>query len=85
MNTVDQKLKGIIMKNMRIGIEVEDIEEDSDIINDFMFDSIQILRLITHIENEFDIVIENEDNLVDMLQCYGSLRAYIEERIAMEA
>lgn len=80
MQSVDERLKKVIIKNMRIGIEIEDIDDDSDIINDFLFDSIQVLRLITQIEDEFNIIIENEDNLVDLLQNYGSLRMYIEER-----
>jgi acyl carrier protein len=82
MNTVDDRLKIIILSTMRIGIDLEDIEEDTDLINDLLFDSIQVLRLISSIEDEFDITIENEDSLVELVQNYGLLREFIEKTVA---
>lgn len=82
MNTVDKRLKSIILNTMRIGIDLEDIEEDTDLINDLLFDSIQVLRLISSIEDEFAIVIENEDSLVELVQNYGLLREFIEKTVA---
>ncbi len=82
MNTVDKRLKSIILNTMRIGIDLEDIEEDTDLINDLLFDSIQVLRLISSIEDEFAIVIENEDSLVELVQNYRLLREFIEKTVA---
>ncbi len=82
MNTVDERLKSIILNTMRIGIDLEDIEEDTDLINDLLFDSIQVLRLISSIEDEFAITIENEDSLVELVQNYGLLREFIEKTVA---
>jgi acyl carrier protein len=82
MNTVDEKLKSIILDTMRIGIDLEDIEEETDLINDLLFDSIQILRLISNIEDEFAITIENEDSLVELVQNYRLLREFIEKTVA---
>jgi acyl carrier protein len=82
MDTVDERLKSIILNTMRIGIDLEDIEEDTDLINDLLFDSIQVLRLISSIEDEFAIMIENEDSLVELVQSYGLLREFIEKTVA---
>ncbi len=82
MNTVDERLKTIILSTMRIGIDLEDIEEETDLINDLLFDSIQVLRLISSIEEEFAITIENEDSLVELVQNYGLLREFIEKTVA---
>ncbi len=82
MNTVDERLKTIILSTMRIGIDLEDIEEETDLINDLLFDSIQVLRLISRIEEEFAITIENEDSLVELVQNYGSLKGFIEKTVA---
>ncbi len=75
-------MKSIILNTMRIGIDLEDIEEDTDLINDLLFDSIQVLRLISSIEDEFAIMIENEDSLVELVQSYGLLREFIEKTVA---
>jgi len=82
MENVNLRLKEIIAKTMRIGIDTNDIEEDTDLINDLLFDSIQVLRLISSIENEFEIVIENEASLVELVQNYGKLKEFIEEAVA---
>ena len=81
MKTIDERLKNIIKNTMRIGIDIEDIEDDTDLINDLLFDSIQILRLISNIEDEFDIAIENEDSLVELVQNYGLLKEFIEKTV----
>ncbi|WP_033168006.1 acyl carrier protein [Clostridium sp. KNHs205] len=81
MNTVDERLKTIILSTMRIGIDLEDIEEETDLINDLLFDSIQVLRLISRIEEEFAITIENEDSLVELVQNYGLLKGFIEKTV----
>ncbi len=82
MGNVDLRLKEIIIKTMRIGIDTDDIEDDTDLINDLLFDSIQVLRLISSIENEFGIVIENEVALVELVQNYGKLSGFIKESAA---
>lgn len=82
MDTVDVRLKTIILKIMRIGINMEDIEEDTNLIEDLLFDSIQVLRLISNIEDEFAITIENEDSLVELVQNYNLLKEYVEKAVA---
>ncbi|WP_054743439.1 acyl carrier protein [Cellulosilyticum ruminicola] len=78
---VDDELKKLIMSHARIGMCIEDIEDDADLIDDFLFDSIQVLRLIVSIENEFDIYIGDEKELFEMVTNYGRLRKYIEEKV----
>ena len=80
-NSINEKLKQIIAKNMRIGISVDEINDDSDLINDFLFDSIQVLRLIADIEREFDIVVENEYLVIETLTKYRNLRDYVQSKV----
>lgn len=78
---VDAKLKALIMNHARIGMSIEDIEEEANLIDDFLFDSIQILRLIVSIEEAFDIYIGDENELFEMVTNYQALREYIEEKV----
>lgn len=77
---VDEKLKQIIARNMRIGLSIDEIHDDSDLIGDFLFDSIQVLRLITDIEREFEMIVENEYLVIETLTKYSALREYIESK-----
>ncbi len=78
---VDDKLKELIMRHARIGMSIEDIEEDANLIDDLLFDSIQILRLIVSIEEAFDIYIGDEQELFEMVTNYGTLRDYIQGKV----
>ncbi len=79
-NNVNERLKQIVAKNLRIGISIEEINDNSNLISDFLFDSIQVLRLIADIEREFDIVVENEYLVIETLTRYSSLREYVESK-----
>lgn len=79
-NNINEKLIKIIVKNTRIGISAEEINDNSNLISDFLFDSIQVLRLIADIEREFDIIVENEYMVIETLTRYSSLREYVENR-----
>lgn len=56
------------------------IQNDSDLIIDFEFDSIQIVGLIVEIESEFNILLEDEDMNLNILGKFSNLAAMIEKR-----
>ena len=78
---VDIKVRELIVKNSPIIIACEEIKEDTDLINDLGFDSVQIMRFIAEIENEFGIEIEDEYLSLEILGKFGSLKEVIENRI----
>ena len=78
---VDIKVRELIVKNSPIIIACEEIKEDTDLINDLGFGSVQIMRFIAEIENEFGIEIEDEYLSLEILGKFGSLKEVIENRI----
>ncbi|MDP4180726.1 MAG: phosphopantetheine-binding protein [Bacillota bacterium] len=79
---IDERLKKVIAKNIRIGISADEITDESNLIEDFVFDSIQVIKLIGDIETEFDIFVDDEAMVIDKFTRYGALRDYVEGKLA---
>ena len=75
MNKVnmDKKLKQLVVKCSKNKISVGDISGNSNLIYDFGFDSICMIRLITSIEEVFKITFNDEELSRDVLAPYGIL------------
>lgn len=71
--------KIIDMLEKQLGIDKSKITEDSDIIKDIGADSLDIVEFLMDAENEWGIIIEEED--VKNLHTIGDVVKYIESRI----
>lgn len=58
-NMFELRIREIIAQIL--GITVEEVNDDADILDDLGADSIQVLELIVAIENEFNIQISDEE------------------------
>jgi len=76
-NKIESKLKDLILVNTSVPHIDAEITEELDMIKDFAFDSISIMKLIVDIENEFNIQIEDDFLLVENLSNYKILKNYI--------
>ena len=54
-----QKLKELVSQSL--GVKMEEITPDASFIDDLGADSLDIVELVVHIEDEFDIKIPDED------------------------
>ena len=77
MNSIEDKLKKMIVKASRINISENDINEKINLVDDLQLDSIDVMKLIIDIENQFSILFNEEDLLLDNLSSYGNLLNYI--------
>ena len=61
MSDLQNKIKELICKDVLVGITVDEIANDAGLVSDLHLDSIQMMELIAGLENEFSIVLEDED------------------------
>lgn len=74
MINLESRLKAIIIKNSLKVISEGDINETSNLTNDFEYDSVKIIELIVDLEAEFNISIEDEDMDINILTNYELLK-----------
>ena len=60
-------------------VEPEKITPDSDIVNDFGADSLDVIDMITTLSDEFGVEIPDED--IENFHTVGDVVNYLEERI----
>jgi len=76
-DTIGQKLKSIILKNASLNHIDSEITDESDLIEDFQFDSILIMQLVIDIEESFEIQFDDDFLLVEFISKYKNLKDYI--------
>ena len=62
----------------QLDLEEEQVNEDSEVIDDLGADSLDIVDLVMTLEEEFDTEIPDED--IENLKTVGDIVKYIEER-----
>jgi len=61
----------------QLGVEIDTVTDDKNLIDDLGADSLDIVKLIMDIEEQFDIEIMDED--AESLYTIGDIRKYIED------
>ncbi|OAS17724.1 phosphopantetheine-binding protein [Paenibacillus oryzisoli] len=82
--SLDNRLKEILIRNARIMVEAEEIMSDTNIVDDLALDSILIVNLFVDLEEEFNITINVQDIAMPILSKYCLLQEYVLERIAVQ-
>ncbi len=75
-----EKLKGIIAE--QLGVDEDEVTAEANIQDDLGADSLDIVDLITTIEDEFDLSIPDE--AVEEIKTVGDIANYIEKNVEAE-
>lgn len=68
----ENRLKELIVSSGE-DININDIDENTDLVRDFNFNSISIIQLVVEIESSFSIEIDDENLLLEKLSPYKNL------------
>ena len=76
------QLKNIIKPYLPEDVTVEDIKEDSHLINEFNINSASLVDIILDVEDAFDIILENKDmeNMETVSDALGIINTKLEEK-----
>lgn len=68
----EDKLKEVI-KACGDNVDISSINDDTDLVRDFGFDSINIVQLVVEMESTFDIEVDDDDLMLEKLSLYRGL------------
>jgi acyl carrier protein len=77
MIQMENKLKELIKEISDNRLNKEDINDDTNLLEDIGLDSIQIMNLVVEIEAQFEIEIGDDDLIMDKLAVFGNLKTLV--------
>jgi len=81
MNDPKAKVRGFIVENFLFGDE-DGVKDDTSFLDEGVIDSTGILELVSFLEEEFSIRVEDEELVPENLGSINSVVAYLTKKIA---
>jgi acyl carrier protein len=78
--TADLSLRIRELVSSQLGVEMEDVRPESDLLDDLGADSLDVVELVMLLEDAFDIEVPDHD--VEALRRIGELERYVAKRVA---
>lgn len=75
-----KKIRDIMQATFRGNINIDSIDEHTNLIEEVGLNSIVGIEILVRIENEFDIEIDDDDLSVELLTSLDTIAAYIESK-----
>ena len=80
MNETKEKIKTFIIENFLFGSE-DGLKDETSFLEEGIIDSTGILELVTFLEEEFSIAIEDEELIPENLDSINNVTAFMERKI----
>ena len=78
---IESKLQELIVSSGE-DVDFKKINEDTDLVRDFNFDSINLIQLVVNIEKTFNIEINDEDLAIEKISQYKGLVMMLEDKLS---
>ena len=79
--SIEDRIKRVLTREAMVNVKPETIENETLLIDDLGLDSIQMVELIGGLEEEFDIILEDEELGLELFQHVNSLAHYIKRKL----
>ena len=80
---IEDRIKLVLSREAMVERKPADIPGNANLIDDLGLDSVRIVELIVGIEDEFGIVIADEDLSLELFESVTSLATFIRSRISI--
>ncbi len=81
LNETKEKIKTFVVENFLFGSE-DGLKDETSFLDEGIIDSTGILELVTFIEEEFSITVEDEELVPENLDSINNVTAFLERKIA---
>ena len=81
MNEMKERIKAFIVDNFLFG-KANGLGEDSSFLDEGIIDSTGILELVSFLEEQYDISVEDEELVPENLDSINNVVAYLERKTA---
>ncbi len=78
---IREKIRDLIQKNLDMENEVEELKDSDNIFEMGYVNSLFAMKLVTFVEDEFDIVIENDELNIENFSTINKIVIFIEGKL----
>ena len=82
MNELRAKIRGFIVENFLFGDE-NGVKDDTSFLDEGIIDSTGILEMVSFLEEEFGISVEDEELVPENLGSINNVVAYLERKLSL--
>ena len=82
--SIQKRLREVIVKALNLDVDPADIKSEN-MIEELGISSVDALEILIWVENEFDIMIDDNDLSQELVSSLTNLEGYIRERISAAA
>ncbi len=82
--SISEKLKEVLSSVVEDSTKIQSLDESSDFISELNMSSIDSLQLLSLVETEFNIYIEDDELNSDLVTNLGNLCAFIQRKMAVQ-
>lgn len=80
MSETEEKVRGFVVENFLFGKD-DGLQNDTSFLDDGIIDSTGILELVSFLEEEFSISIEDEELIPENLDSINNVVTYLERKM----
>lgn len=80
MNEVRAKIRGFVVENFLFGNE-DGVKDDTSFLDEGIIDSTGILEMVSYLEAEFSISVDDEELIPENLDSINNVVAYLTKKI----
>ena len=80
MSDLKKQIRTFIVENFLFG-DANGLKDDSSFLDDGIMDSTGVLELVTFLEEEFSVTVEDEDLIPENLDSINNVTAYLEKKM----
>ncbi len=79
---VDEGIKRVLRETLQLGDRVENFDESTALFGSIPeFDSMAVVTVVTGLEEEFDIEIDDDDITAEIFETVGSLSRFVSAKL----
>ncbi len=78
---IREKIRDLIQKNLVMENEVEELKDSDNIFEMGYVNSLFAMKLVTFVEDEFDIIIENDELNIENFSTINKIVIFIEGKL----
>ena len=79
--TLKQRLKELVVERLFLNVDPNEILDDAPLMDEYKVDSVAVFEIVVGLEEEFDVVIEEEEFHLELFETVESMVTFVMQKL----